>query len=202
MRKLILMFFSLLFLITAYTNQSFSDGVWKTYTSISTIYDFTLQDNYIWCATLGGVVWYDIQNDSYTTFTTVDGLNSLIIRSITIAPNGNIWALDRDQGLFELNGTEWSNLGNNYLTHSLIMATDSTGAIWFGDDRCECRSSYTGIANSFDGTEWIEYKNLQGSPLSGEIYKITVDPEGNIWFATRDGCKIPVGGCNQLHGVL
>jgi len=66
-------------------------GDWTTFISQSDIRDLILIDDYIWCATNGGVFSYQISTGAYQQFDNTNGLTSLNARTIKADPHGNIW---------------------------------------------------------------------------------------------------------------
>ena len=66
-------------------------GDWTTFTSQNDIRDMILIDDYIWCATNGGVFSYQISTGNYQQFNNTNGLSSVDAQAIEVDRHGNIW---------------------------------------------------------------------------------------------------------------
>ena len=66
-------------------------GDWTTYTNKNDVQEVILKDNRLWCATTGGLVVLDTQNDTITQLTNVDGLGGNYLTSVALDSSGNLW---------------------------------------------------------------------------------------------------------------
>jgi len=68
-----------------------AEGIWTNYTNGNYINDIAVEGDYIWCATQGGVVRWNMQNGTYVKFTSADGLANNNVRSIAIDADNVKW---------------------------------------------------------------------------------------------------------------
>jgi len=81
----------LIFLVLIFKLVFAGIGDWTTYTNKNQIQEVTLKDGELWCATTGGVVMLDTQNDSISQLTNVDGLGGNYLSSVALDSSGNLW---------------------------------------------------------------------------------------------------------------
>ena len=62
-------------------------GQWEVFTSKNDVQDIALAGNTLWAATTGGVVAWNLGDNSYTSYTTVDGLLSCNINQVAMGSN-------------------------------------------------------------------------------------------------------------------
>ena len=105
---------------------------WRMYTNLNDIQDMALHENYLWCATSGGIVRWDTNDMTFRTYTTLNGLPSNYIISIAVEPNGRVWCGTHDDGIACFDGNSWityntdNGLQNNYVRS---IAVGSYGTI-------------------------------------------------------------------------
>lgn len=66
-------------------------GTWNNHTDMKNIIESAVAADIIWAVTNGGAFNFNIDNDSYNTFTKSDGLSSHVLTSIAIDVEGKIW---------------------------------------------------------------------------------------------------------------
>jgi len=66
-------------------------GVWKNHTSMQDVKGVARAGNTIWAATRGGLFAWQQGSESYTRYTSADGLQSTDLTAITIDKNGDVW---------------------------------------------------------------------------------------------------------------
>jgi len=72
--------------------QVFSDiGDWTTYTNKSDIRDIGNYENFVWCATNGGVFKYNLIDSSFEDFTNTSGLVYNDVNTLDVDNKGNVW---------------------------------------------------------------------------------------------------------------
>jgi len=94
----------------------------------------------IWIGTNGGGLnRFDKRNGTFDNFTTLNGLKSNVIQSITSDPDGNIWFSSNvisqyipDRNTFVHYGTS-NGIYSNYFTNAAANTSDSL--LYFGDDQ-------------------------------------------------------------------
>jgi len=126
----------------------------------------------------------DSKEIQWATYTSLDGLVSNHVMSITIDEEGNKW-FGTITGVSKFDGTTWTNyttkdgLGSydDLLVYVRAIAIDKEGNKWFGTDM--------GVSK-FDGTTWTNY-TIQDGLISGQVRAIAIDKEGNKWFGTWNG---------------
>ncbi|MGB3078453.1 MAG: two-component regulator propeller domain-containing protein, partial [Saprospiraceae bacterium] len=128
----------------------------------------------LWFGTFtGGVSKYD--GNSFTNYTTSQGLTSNAINSIIEDKVGNMW-FGTDEGVNKFDGTTFSAFGKFKKINSLLE--DSAGNFWFGT---EGNGMYR-----YAGDSIIVYSKSDG--LSGNnVYVIKEDQKGIFWIGTENG---------------
>jgi ligand-binding sensor domain-containing protein len=112
----------LILLFIFLTNRSGQTGVgdWTTFTSQNDIRDLILSDDYIWCATNGGVFSYQISNGTYRQFQNTNGLTSVNAQTIEVDQEGHIWVGFADGWInyYDPVADNWKNI-RDYLGHQI-----------------------------------------------------------------------------------
>lgn len=144
-------------------------------------------DNTVWFATYGGgASQYNPLQDTWTIYTTADGLISNQVRTIAVAPDGALW-FSTEAGATRFDGSSWASyttqdgLVSNRV-RAIAFALD--GTIWFGT--FEGASHFVPIEGI-----WATLAIEDGLP-DDSVKAIAVTPDGSIWFATL------LGGVAQL----
>ena len=121
---------------------------------------------------------------TFTNYTTVDGLVNNTVNCLAIADNNDVW-FGTQEGVSKFDGINWTShttSTNAGLVHNTIkaMAIDDDGNVWVGTDY--------GVS-TYDGNNWTTYTETDGL-ADNRIKYITVDLEGNIWFGNNDGVSV------------
>ncbi|MCJ7458229.1 MAG: hypothetical protein MUP17_04480 [candidate division Zixibacteria bacterium] len=88
MRRLIFSFFWILIL----SNPLFSAvGDWATYTNMNYSKQILLKDGYLWVATTGGLVKFNLSDETYRKITNVEGLGGNYLYSLAVDTAGTFW---------------------------------------------------------------------------------------------------------------
>ncbi|UCD84585.1 MAG: hypothetical protein JSU92_15160 [Deltaproteobacteria bacterium] len=172
------------------------DDLWKQFNYANHIggsaIENTFDGEYIWVGTKGGVVRWDIENGTYTKYTTADGLCNNVVRAVAIDSEGNKWFGSGDRwelgdktkygnGVCKYDGTTWTNY--NFSKGDLVgdnvnaVAVDKQGRLWFG--------TYNSGVSVFDGETWTVYGI--GELPHNRVNSIAVDSPGNVWIGGRYG---------------
>jgi len=168
----------------------YAKGYWRTFDTSSGLADnrtnySILQDREgnLWFSTEGGASRYD--GESFTNFTTQDGLAHNAVYSICQDREGYLWfgtyrGVSRYDGESFTTFTTRDGLAGDLAT-SIVQ--DRKGNLWFG-------SGLLGISaagvSKFDGESFTTFTSQDGLP-SDFVYGVYEDREGNLWFGTRGG---------------
>ena len=79
----------MLLMVAVASSQSFR---WQSYTNTDDIRDVAWYDGNVWCATSGGLMSYDTQNQNFQVWTNSEGLTHNNIQEIGVDFWGRIWA--------------------------------------------------------------------------------------------------------------
>lgn len=132
--------------------------------------------DHVWVGSDDGLSHYDL--NTWTSYTTADGLPHNRVRSLAIDKNDNVW-IGTDNGLARLstdNTWYYYNPGSTtqpYSNYVLNICIDNNNNVW-------C-SSPQGL-QFFDGVKWTVYN----FPAFGGINDIKVDAENTIWVCAYD----------------
>lgn len=137
------------------------------------------EDGNLWFATDGeGIRKYD--GESFTTYTTADGLAGNNIRSIHHDRRGDIW-FGATTGLTRYDGTEF----HAYTTDDGVP----DGWVWtFGEDTAGdlwISVLGTGLVR-YDGESFTTYPHTSGMSRS-HVQSIYLDDQGTLWFGCSGG---------------
>lgn len=132
----------------------------------------------VWIASEGGLIVYDIENESLNLFDTEMGLAHNAIKSVCVASDGKVWMGTHSRFIYSLHN---SSIQDYEITDSreleIISITErSNGEIWFA-------TSENGIYKK-DGREFIHYGTMDGLK-SNYCYAIHEDSKNNIWVGHR-----------------
>lgn len=178
-------------------------GEWTNYTNPMYVYCIVKENNYLWWGASGGLVKWNLSDNTYRVYTKADGLASNEVRFIAIDKIGNKWIATYDNGVSKFDGTNWvtynstnSGLAGDYV-HTIYIDTDTY--VWFG--------TWGKGVSKFDGTTWTTYTKTNG--LAGNcVSSIVPDLQGNKWFGTyaEDGVSKFNGSSwtnyNEYHSGL
>lgn len=148
---------------------------------------FEAADGAIWFGTDGeGARRYDGQ--SFTTYTTKDGLGGNQVRTILGDRRGHLWIGGDNAGVSRFDGTAFRNfktedgLGNDRV---FVIFEDAKGDLWF--------STLADGVTRYDGTSFTVYRQL-GALARTHVQSIMQDRDGTLWF----GCS---GGLFRFDGT-
>jgi ligand-binding sensor domain-containing protein len=137
------------------------------------------QDGNIWLGTDGyGICRYDGQ--SFTHFTTSDGLADNAIHELFLDANGLLWIGTYWGGLSRWDGEKFTNFTQDGIISGVEVSAffeDKNGDIWFGVEN-------NGVYK-YDREGFTHYD--QASFLGGSILSIYQDRENRFWFGGWGG---------------
>lgn len=166
-------------------------GTWTTLTNTNFIQDIVVEGDTFWVASTGGVLLFDFQSKEYVqTFSNVDGLSHIIVTSISIDRNGDVWFATDGGGVSKLNRPEytWRTYGvfDGITLHINTQKQDGKN-LWIGTDE--------GISLFQWGWDWDErdttyvwkenYDSRNGLP--SDIILSLVTDDSTIWVGTEAG---------------
>ena len=167
--------------------QTQSRPIWRNYTNGNCVLDLAVEGDYVWAATIGGVVRWNRTDGSYVKYTTIDGLADNRVYAIAIDGAGHKW-FGTYGGVSEFDGSTWTTYTTaDGLAGNLVgaIAIDGADHMWFGT---------SGGVSEFDGSTWTTYTTADGL-ASNWVYAIAVDGTDHMWFGTLGGVSefIPDG---------
>jgi len=152
--------------------------VWTTYINSNNVNDLAIDGNYLWAATEGGIVRWDVTNGTSFRYTAGYGLIDNDIETIAIDQDSSKW-FGTWSGVSHFDGTTWttydtssSGLADNWV---MSIAVDSAGSKWFG--------TWSGVSH-FNGTTWTTYNTSNSGLASDYVTVIVIDNVGGKWFGT------------------
>ena len=149
---------------------------------------------------------FGVNAQTFTNYTTADGLLHDNVSSVAIAANGDVW-FGTQGGVSVFDGTSWTahttstdaGLVDNSIT---CIAHASNGDVWVGSD--------FGAAK-YDGASWTTFTAADG--LNNDQVKYIAESGGSVWIGTNTGLSmfdgsiwstwgtgdgLPFGGINSI----
>ena len=130
---------SFIFSIFLFKLGSAGIGDWTTYTNKNDIREVVLKNGRLWCATTGGMVVLDIQDETLTQLTNVDGLGGNYLTSVALDSSGNLWLGAKNGTLskYDLEENYWDvyyNFVSDEGTFSIREIVADGEILWVGSD--------------------------------------------------------------------
>jgi ligand-binding sensor domain-containing protein len=187
-----------------------------------------------WFGTSGGVkvlsdggTPHDQSDDTWTTFTTADGLVHNWIEGIAVDEAGRKWFVNDGNGVSVLDdaGTPYDKTDDTWTSFTAadglagdrvhVAAVDGPNLVWFAHESDGVSLlDYGGTPHDKSDDVWTTFTPVDG--LAGNsVYAIVVDKAGRKWFGACGGVSVlddgdtphnkaddtwttfPVGDCNQ-----
>ncbi|MAU00814.1 MAG: hypothetical protein CL608_27020 [Anaerolineaceae bacterium] len=151
--------------------------IFQNFTPPAAIMDIAFESDYVWAATMNGVVRWNRHDGSYKTYTTADGLADNQVWSVAVDQAGNKWFGTRTGGVSRFNGSSWTTfkttngLPANFVT---TISVHPNGNLYFG--------TAAGVVG-FNGSSF--FKLPAGGPVAW-ITAVAFDNNQNIWVGTYD----------------
>lgn len=133
----------------------------------------------IWFGTESGICWYDpsamlwIGGKTFTKFTRDGNVDFYNVRSMIEDKAGNIW-IGSQEGLFKYDGKTVIQLTSNFTGY---VYADKVGNIWLSEGAVGGMS-----LTKYDGNTFTKILTNDN-----QVFGITEDLHGNIWFCTAVG---------------
>jgi ligand-binding sensor domain-containing protein len=197
---------------------------WHVFTAETT----PLEDNTCYAITFGqdGLKWlgqktggifslddndtpFDLEDDEWTHYTTLDGLNRNTINagSGETNINGDIWfGHDRGGGTDDYNpgcARYTENQWVNYLPDTARIRAiehDYQGNIWLGDKGAN--EDYSTGLWKFDGSTWNQWTSMSSGLPNNRINTITIDEVSGIMWIGLHGLDPGIGGLAKVEGLI
>ncbi|MFC1541589.1 two-component regulator propeller domain-containing protein [Candidatus Latescibacterota bacterium] len=174
----------LLCLSVPHTFASEWPGTTESYSTVNYISSILIDDSTLWALSSGGLVRWDLSDDSYHIYEPyVDMPAGVPIQILAQAPDGSIWLRINDLGIVSFDGETMQQLDENttfkgYIVRDLSFDSDGTPWVIGGGQ----------IMKYIDG-KWTQVNlGKVGSALD-------IAPDGNLWVShlasSIDG---PLGG--------
>jgi ligand-binding sensor domain-containing protein/CBS domain-containing protein len=166
---------------------------WTSYTNGNDVRDLLVQGDFVWAATSGGVVRWDVRAERYVKFTAEHGLAGNFVHAIAAGPNGEMW-FGTDGGVSRLTPdgrwhtfTTQDGLAGNSVR---AIAAGPNGEMWFGTDG--------GVSHLMPDGRWRTFTTQDGL-ASNSVSTISVGQGGALWF----GFTTDINGADteKYHGV-
>jgi ligand-binding sensor domain-containing protein len=114
-------------------------GDWTTYTNKNNVQKVMLKDGKLWCATTGGMVVLNTQDESLTQLTNVDGLGGNYLCSEALDSSGSLWlgAQNGTISKYDLKENHWEvyyNFITDERTFSIREIVVDGEKLWVGSD--------------------------------------------------------------------
>lgn len=120
---------------------------------------------------------------TFTNYTTEDGLIDNTVSSLSIAENGDIW-FGTQNGVSKFDGSTWTN----YSTENSGLTAETITAIHAGSDNMVWIGTNEGVF-SFDGSNWMHYTEEDG--LADNRIKYISETLGGVkMFGNNDGLTV------------
>jgi ligand-binding sensor domain-containing protein len=164
-------------------------GKWVNFTHVREIHELLREGDYLWAATNGGVVRWDVSDGSYVKYTQMDGLHRNRVTAIAIDPQGNKWfgTAGSTGAVSKFDGQSWTTFGTVKeaieAEYEAIQTTINENDLWLVDREGQVWIIYVPGVQVYDGRNWVTYQ----SPDTLVEYRPTamaMDAEGRIWIAT------------------
>ncbi len=160
--------------------------IFRNFTPPGAIMDLAFEGDYVWAATMKGVVRWNRHDGTFVTYTTADGLPDNRVWSVAIDLSGNKWFGTQTGGLSKFNGSSWTTfntsngLPNNFIT---TISVHPNGSL------------YLGTGSGVVGYNGSSFFSLPIGGPSARITAVAFDKNQNIWVGTYDS------GTYKLNGI-
>ncbi|MFH1379500.1 MAG: two-component regulator propeller domain-containing protein, partial [bacterium] len=168
------------FLLSVVVASLHADSI-TNYTNGNYLTDIAIEGSIIWCGTTGGMVAWNISNNTYEKYDVIDGLSSNQVNAAAVDNEGNKWFATENK-LSKFDGTIWTT----YTTDDGLLrnnvndiAVDENGNLWFAT------GGGSGGITKFDGTTMTSFNQDDGL-VSDRIVAVASDQNGTIWIGSDD----------------
>ncbi len=172
---------------------------WVNLTHTSDVHSLAVQGGYVWAATDGGVIRWDISSATYEKYTSSDGLHRNAVTGVAMDGDGNMWFGTEDPGestyllyglpaVSKFDGETWTRYGSVReaveAEYEAIRGTAVENDLWMVDTEGRVWVVFPLGVQAFDGTKWTMYEP-PNTLVEQEVTALAVDASGQVWVASR-----------------
>jgi len=154
---------------------------WTSYTNGNYVNDLLVLGDTIWAATNGGVVRWDIDDNSYVKYTREYGLADNNVTSVVQSTDGTLW-FGTGSGVSRLDdNNHWTTFttDNGLVANDILDIVQSTdGTLWFNTSHGISRLDTSGRWTTFTSENRLAGK---------EVMSVVGNVGDSLWFNTNDG---------------
>jgi ligand-binding sensor domain-containing protein len=162
--------------------------LWKNHTLEYWTQALAVQGDVLWVGTAGGLLRWDLAQDTQTKYTPADGLLGMDIRDLALDSLGRIW-VGHDRGLSVLSGSTWTNYhkDNSGIPGDVVLQVDiaGDGTVWL-ISRPVASDVGLGVT-AYDGTTWQTYTEANSGLPDDQAETIGLDQNDHLWVTIRNG---------------
>ncbi len=200
---------ALVALIPTPTAQAGQPSAWQTYSNANQTNDLVIYKDTLWAATQGGVMAWNLQNNSFLKFTTMNGLIANQTTAVVACPLpglGIVFGSDQGLQIFELQSSRWKMLNSSNSTmsfddvSSLVCSVDNSflivGYQQHGLDIFDARTGAWTYVNQNSG---LQNNVVQAMAVLGNRDAIWVSSGAGISVLTPQGAHFFDGTNSPLE---
>jgi ligand-binding sensor domain-containing protein len=164
------------------------DGVWKDHTLEFWTNALVVRDSTLWVGTAGGLIRWNLSEDTTIKYTPADGLVGMQIYDLALDGQGNIW-VGHERGLSVFDGSTWITYDkyNSGVPSDEVIQVEvaGDGTVWLISQPI---ASDIGLGVTvFNGTTWHTYEEANSDLPDDNAISIALDQDDHLWVGARDG---------------
>jgi ligand-binding sensor domain-containing protein len=167
--------------------QSFAADQLMAFNNTRNVRDIVSVGNEIWCATSGGLVGFNSEDESFVNFNHLDGIEGTAIDMLTLNSDGNIWMVVERRNLQLFNTQEHMVMQTVFSGSEVSSINDvaiSESGVYLATNIGIGRVKYF---PELDEWFWFEqYTKLGSFPLQEPATCVAIK-DGRIWVGTAMG---------------
>ena len=163
-------------------------GTWKNHTLEFWTHAFAVQGNTLWVGTNGGLLRWNLTDDTTRKFTPADGLVGTVIHDLALDAGGDIW-VGHDRGLSVYDGSTWTTYDqdNSGVPSDEVIQLEvaGDGTVWLISQPI---ASDIGLGVTvYDGATWHTYTEDNSDLPDDNAVSLGLDGADHLWVCARDG---------------
>jgi ligand-binding sensor domain-containing protein len=164
------------------------NGSWTNHTLEYWTHAFAVQGNTLWVGTNGGLLRWNLTDDTTRKFTPADGLVGTVIHDLALDTSGDIW-VGHDRGLSVYDGSTWTTYDqdNSGVPSDEVIQLEvaSDGTVWLISQPI---ASDIGLGVTvYDGGTWYTYTEDNSDLPDDNAVSLGLDGDDHLWVCARDG---------------